>query len=106
MRMEDVDARRAYIESARRSFDARNGSYEFEKEPEHKKGEASDELSFFKIRFVIAALLFAAYIFCEKTDASVYDMTAKKISEKIEKTFDYRTAGDRAWQAFFGMMQK
>lgn len=99
MRMEDVDARKAYIQNVRKSFDSPGRRYEFEKEPD-TKGEAEGGFSFFKIRLIIAALLFAAYIYCDRTNAVVYNVSTKEVTEKIAADFDYEKARDEIIETF------
>ena len=53
MRMKDVEARKAYIQNVRKSFDSPKRQYEFEKETDAKGGEASDSLSLPHMCFVI-----------------------------------------------------
>ena len=114
MKMEDVNARKAYIENVRRSFDSPNRQYEFEqgskKKPlrrafspsgsQNEKGEAFDELSFFKIRLVAAVVLFAVYIFCDRTNTALYHVTTEEVSKQIVKNFDYESARSEVLQAF------
>lgn len=107
MRMEDVNARKTYIQNVRKSFDSPERNYEFEKEADTKeKGEALEGFSFFKIRLIVAALLFAAYIYCDRTDTAVYHVSTKEVTEKISVDFDYEKAGDEILEAFHSILPK
>ncbi len=99
MRMEDVNARRAYIQSVRKSFDAPGREYEWKKEAD-TKGEAMEGFSFFKARLLIAALLFAAYVFCDRTDRALYHVTMKQISDEIVRDVDYTAVREEVMQVF------
>lgn len=105
MRMEDVNARKAYIQNVRRSFDEPNRRYEFEKETD-TKGETADGSSFFKIRLFIAAALFAAYIFCDKTDTAIYHISTGKVFETIAEDFDYGSMKEELQQVFHIIEEK
>ena len=104
MRMEEVDARKAYIQKVRKSFDSPERSYEFEK-GNNTKGEAEEGFSFFKIRLLVAVLLFAAYVFCDRTGTFLYGYSAKDVAEEIAQDLDYQKAGEEIVQAFHQMMQ-
>ena len=88
MRMKDVNARKEYIRSVRKSFDSPKRQYEFEKESD-QKGETGDSFSFFKVRLLLAGFIFAAYILCDKTGTKFYQFSTKEISEKIAQNYDY-----------------
>lgn len=105
MKMEDVNARKEYIKNIRKSFDSPERKYEFEKESD-TKGEAAEGFSFFKIRLIIAALLFAAYIYCDRTNAVVYHVSTKEVTEKISADFDYEKARDEVLEAFHAIQPK
>lgn len=105
MRMEDVNARKAYIQNIRKSFDSPGRKYEFEKETD-TKGEAQEGFSFFKVRLLIAALLFAAYIYCDRADVVVYDVSAKDVTEKISADFNYKKAGEEILEAFYAILPR
>lgn len=99
MRMKDVNARKAYIQNVRKSFDVQNRKYEFEKEPV-TKGEAEEGFSFFKVRLLIAVLLFAGYVFCDRTNTDIYHFSTKEISEKIAHDFNYEDAKEDVLQVW------
>ena len=99
MRMEDVNARKTYIQNVRKSFDLPNRRYEFEKESD-TKGEAEEGSSFFKLRLLIAAVLFAAYIFCDRTNTVLYHVSTKEVSEMVTKDFDYGDVKEELQQVF------
>ncbi len=105
MRMEDVNARKAYIQNVRKSFDSPGREYEFKREPD-TKGEAAEGFSFFKIRLVAAALLFAAYIYCDRTNTVVYHVSTKEVMEKIEADFDYEKARNEIVEVFHAIQPK
>ena len=105
MRMEDVNARKAYIQNVRKSFDSPGREYEFQKNTD-TKGEAMEGFSFFKVRLIAAALIFAAYIFCDKTNTAVYTLTAKDVSEKIVENMDYEKARGEILEVFQVIQQK
>lgn len=98
MRVEEAQARKEYIKRVRQSFDAPGRSYEFEKKPVSNEGE-TNEFWFAKLRFIIAALLFAAYVFCDQTGMKVYRYSAGEVAEKIAKNYDYIEAKEEVMQA-------
>ncbi len=99
MRMEDVEARRAYVQKVRQSFDAPGRRYEFEKNPAAKE-EGDRDVFFIKIRLLIAALLFAGYVFCDQTGTLIYRYTAEQVVETITKNYDYDQAKEEVMQVF------
>lgn len=99
MRMEDVNARKAYIQNVRKSFDSPNRRYEFEKEAD-TKGEAQEGSSFFKLRLFAAAFLFAAYIFCDRTNTEIYHVSTKEVMETFAGDFDYGNVKEELQQVF------
>lgn len=99
MRMEDVNARKAYVQKVRSSFDSPKRRYEFEKGPISQE-EASDGFPFWKVRLFIAALLFAAYIFCDRTNTEISHISMKEVSDEIAKDFSYEDAKEGALQAW------
>ncbi len=105
MRMEDVNARKAYVENIRKSFDSPNRRYEFEKEAD-TKGEAEDGSSFFKFRLLIAALLFAAYIFCDRTNTVFYHISTEEVAETIARDFNYSNVQEELQQVFYVIQEK
>ena len=88
MRMKDVNARKEYIRSVRKSFDSPKRQYEFEKESD-QKGETGDSFSFFKVRMLLALFIFTAYVLCDQTGTKFYEFSTKDIAEKIEESYDY-----------------
>lgn len=105
MRMEDVDARRNYIKNVRDSFDSPRRRYEFEQEKD-TKGEAEEGFSFFKVRLFLAALLFAAYVYCDRSGTVVQGYSAKDIVQEIAREINYEKAGEEALQVFHRMLEK
>lgn len=105
MRMKDVDARKEYIRSVRKSFDLPKRQYEFEKESE-QKGETGDSFSFFKIRMLLAGFIFAAYVLCDKTGTKFYDVSTQEISEKIAQNYDYGKVEEEVREVFWRLNVK
>ena len=99
MRMDEVEARKAYIQRVRQSFDTPGRKYEFEKEAAPDR-EENNEILFVKIRLVVAALLFAAYVFCDQTGIKVYRYTAGEVAQQIAKNYDYLEAKDEVMAVF------
>ncbi len=99
MRMEDVNARKAYVQNVRKSFDSPNRKYEFEKDTD-TKGEAEEGFPFFKIRLFIAAVLFAAYIFCDRTNTVFYHISTDEVAETIARDFNYDNVREELQQVF------
>ena len=87
MRIEEAEARKAYIQRVRQSFDTPGRKYEFEKEAA-VKGEEASEFMFMKIRFLIAALIFAAYVLFDQTGMKLYEYSTGEVAEKIAKGCD------------------
>ena len=99
MRIEEAEARKAYIQRVRQSFDTPGRKYEFEKEAA-VKGEEASEFMFMKIRFLIAALIFAAYVLFDQTGMKIYEYSTGEVAEKIAKDYDYIRAKEEAVQVF------
>ena len=98
MRIEEAEARKAYIQRVRQSFDTPGRKYEFEKEAA-VKGEEASEFMFMKIRFLIAALIFAAYVLFDQTGMKIYEYSTGELN-KIAKDYDYIRAKEEAVQVF------
>lgn len=105
MRVEDVNERKAYIQSVRRSFDSPNRNYEWEKESS-TKGEAADGFSFFKVRFLIAVFIFAAYVLCDRTNTGFYRYSTREVAEKVEQDYDYHHVKEEVLQAFSSLVNQ
>lgn len=99
MRMSDVDARKDYIQKVRRSFDAADRKYEFERDTD-TKGEGNDAFSFFKVRLLIAVFIFAAYVLCDKTNTMFYQYSTDDVAEKIAQELDYGKVREEVLQVF------
>ena len=98
MRIEEAEARKAYIQRVRQSFDTPGRKYEFEKEAAVKGEEASEFM--FKIRCLVAALIFAAYVLFDQTGMKIYEYSTGEVAEKIAKDYDYIRAKEEAVQVF------
>lgn len=104
MRIEDVNARKAYIQSVRKSFDAPNRRYEW-KDTSDTKEEATDSFSFFKVRILIAIFIFVAYVLCDQTNTMFYDYSTEEVAEKIAENYDYNQAKDKVMQVMNQTME-
>ncbi|MBO5372045.1 MAG: hypothetical protein J6A75_04910 [Lachnospiraceae bacterium] len=104
MRIEDVNARKAYIQSVRQSFDNPNRTYEFEYDTNHTKGEAEDSFSFCKVRLLIAVFIFAAYVLCDQTNTSFYQYSTQEVADKIAQNYDYTKIQEEVVQVFHQTM--
>lgn len=104
MRMEEVNARKTYIQNVRKSFDSPNRNYEWEKEP-ITEGEAADGFSFFKVRLLIAVFIFIAYVLCDQTNTLFYQYSTKDVVEKIAQNYDYNEVKDEVMQVFHQTME-
>lgn len=104
MRMEEVNARKAYIQNIRKSFDSPGKSYEWEQSRE-TQGEASDSFSFFKVRLLLAVFIFAAYILCDRTNTLFYRYSAGDIVEKIEENYNLEETGQELLETFHQTMR-
>ncbi len=105
MRMEEVDKRKAYIQQVRKSFDLPERSYEFERDLD-TKGEVQEGFSFFKVRLLVAAFIFGAYVLCDYTKTNFYQYSTKDVAKMIEQEFDYDGMKEKALQAFHQIQVK
>ena len=53
-----------------------------------------------KLRFLAAALIFAAYIFCDRAGVKIYRYSTGEVAEKIAKGYDYSEAREEVMQVF------
>lgn len=53
-------------------------------------GETDGQLSFFRLRFALAAVLFCLVIFMDRKDISLAGITAEKIFQAISADFEER----------------
>lgn len=104
MRIEDVNTRKAYVQSVRKSFDTPNHKYEWEGISD-TKGEAADCFSFFKVRLLIAVFIFVAYILCDQTNTMFYQYSTEEIAEKIAENYDYQQTKDKVLQVMYQTME-
>lgn len=88
MRIEDVQARKAYVESIRKSFDDPERNYEWEKQ-DIQPDTTVESGSFFKVRLLLAVFILAAYILCDKTNTMFYQYSTKEVAEKIAQDYDF-----------------
>lgn len=77
--------RKQYVEQVRSSFsgsgEKRNASYATEQE-----NDAGEVRSFFKLRFVLAVVVFLAFLFFQQADISYEDITAADVVKQIRST--------------------
>lgn len=104
MRIEDVNARKAYIQSVRKSFDSPDRKYEWE-DISDTKGEATDSFSLFKVRILIAVFIFTAYILCDQTNTMFYHYSTTEVAEKIAENYDYSEAKNNVLKVMHQTME-
>lgn len=77
--------RKQYVEQVRSSFSGNSEKkrYSYQSEADVKEPEVR---GFFKVRFVLAVVLFLTFLFIQQTDLSYKDISAAKITEQIRKT--------------------
>ncbi len=73
-----AQARKQYVEEVRRSFHQVQPD-EYEEEP------AAGTLSFFKVRFLIAVCIFAAFVLCDRTGSRFYNYTTKEVLSMLQQ---------------------
>lgn len=75
---EYAQARKQYVEEVRRSFHHMQPE-EYEEEPQ------AGAVSFFKVRFLIAVCIFAAFVLCDRTGSRFYDHTTEEVVELLKQ---------------------
>ncbi len=74
-----AQARKQYIEEVRRSF-------RHEEEDEYDNNEPSaGAASFFKVRLLIAACIFTAFVLCDQTGSRFYNYTTDEIISMLQE---------------------
>ena len=58
------------------------------------KGEAKDGFSFFKVRMLLAACIFAAFVICDQTHTKFYQYSTQDVVKQITKNYDYDTISE------------
>lgn len=90
-----AQARKQYVEEVRRSFD-HAGTEEYQEET------GAGAASFLKVRLLIAACIFAAFVLCDRTGSRFYNYTADEVvsmlqQERFQPQLD---AIREAWHSF------
>ncbi len=75
--------RREYVADIRRSFDEEAAGAEAEEE------RSMDFFPFFKMRLLIAACIFGAFLYCRYTDRKMFDCSAKQVIEILSDNHYY-----------------
>lgn len=88
MRFEDALDRKAYVKSVRESFEL-TGTGGHSEGKTIDKGEAKDGFSFFKVRMLLAACIFAAFVICDQTHTKFYQYSTQDVVKQITKNYDY-----------------
>lgn len=96
-RNEYAQARKQYVEEARRSFG-------HAQEDDYSMGAADTEsagFSFFKVRLLLAACIFAAFVLCDRTGSRFYNYTTDEVITMLqEERFQTQLDSIReAWSA-------
>ncbi len=74
----DAQARKQYVEAARRSF----GEPEYE---EDEIGQEAGGMIFIKLRLLAAVFLFAAFVLCDRTGSRFYTYTTQEIISMLQE---------------------
>lgn len=77
--------RKQYVEQVRSSFSGNNEKKRYSYTPE-KDVQEPEVRGFFKVRFILAVVLFFAFLFIQQTNFSYQDINAAKIADQIRKT--------------------
>ncbi len=54
---------------------------------------------------MIAVVLFAAYVYCDRTGTFFYGYSAEDVAKEIAQDLDYQKTGEELVQAFHQIMQ-
>ena len=73
-----AQARKQYVEEARRSF-GHMGEDDYETE------ELSGGTSFLKVRLLISVCIFAAFVLCDRTGSRFYQYTTKEVISMLRE---------------------
>ncbi|MCI9611998.1 MAG: hypothetical protein HFH33_08240 [Eubacterium sp.] len=73
-----AQARKQYVEEVRQSF-------KHVQPEEYEEDPGAGTASFFKVRFLIAVCIFAAFVLCDRTGSRFYNYTTKEIVSMLEK---------------------
>lgn len=91
MTEDSVEARRAYIQSVKDSFDQENRRGG--RNAAGAGGGEDDVIagmgSMFKVRLLISAFLLAAFIFCDRTGERIASYTTEEVYARLEENYDY-----------------
>ncbi len=93
-----AQARKQYVEEVRRSFGQEDRDlYEADRQPA--------SMSFFKLRLMIAACIFAAFVLCDRTGSQFYHYTTGELVSMIQKE-QFQTQLDAIRQAWSVLTEK
>ncbi len=81
-----VEERRAYVNQIRSSFQTSNGTdgYSSLYSTTGEQEENTPMASTFGIRTIIAILIFAAFVYCDKEKITYHDYSTKEVFSQIE----------------------
>lgn len=96
-----AQARKQYVEEARRSFGRMQ-------EDDYETEELSGGASFLKVRLLIAVCIFAAYVLCDRTGSRFYQYTTEEVVSMLrEERFQSQLDSIReAWTEMSGQTRK
>lgn len=77
--------RKQYVEQVRSSFSENNEKKRYSYQPETNTEEPGVR-GFFKVRFVLAIVLFLAFLFIQQADISYKDINAPNLVKQIRST--------------------
>lgn len=86
MTTNSLEERRRYISQIKASFQDPGKSRQYQDIPGMgAEGDQPAALGFFKLRLLIAAAIFAAFVYCDKNQVKIHTYTTKEVSQWIQE---------------------
>lgn len=83
-----IEDRRRYIQQVKQSFDNQSEKKNTYEDNWEKEEVEVSNLSFLKVRILLAIILFAAFVLCDRTDTKLFQYTSAQITDKIEENIN------------------
>jgi hypothetical protein len=85
MTVNSLDERRRYVNEVRASFGSPHESRQYGNLDEQPK-ETTISFTMFKIKFLVAVIIFAGFIYCDLNKITWYGQNTKTVTNKIKET--------------------
>ena len=85
-----IEQRRRYVQQIRESFQdeasmKKQPAYISHSDWEKEEADTVGSAAFWKVKVILSVMLFAAFVFCDRTDVKLFQLSPQTITEKIQE---------------------